>query len=318
MDIESLSREIRDLRETLLSEVGKVVVGMGDKIDLMLVALLARGHVLFEGVPGVAKTLVAKSLAAALGCEFRRVQFTPDLLPGDITGTPIFDRNRSVFEFKKGPVFTQILLADEINRAPAKTQSALLEAMQERQVSVDSTTYGLGHPFMVIATQNPVEQEGVYRLPEAQLDRFFLRVLFPYPTPREEVDILRMHTKDVPDVRPVTGPQTIVGWQAGLQSVSVRPAVYEYVAEMARASRAHPDVFLGMSPRASLCVLMAGQALALLGGRPYVTHHDVKRVAGPVLNHRILLKPEAELVGRDPSAVVEEILSKLPTVEAQA
>jgi MoxR-like ATPase len=207
-------------------------------------------------------------------------------------------------------------LADEINRAPAKTQSALLEAMQERQVSVDSNTYRLAPPFMVIATQNPIEQEGVYRLPEAQLDRFFLRILFPHPTPQEEVSILKMHSRDVPDVRPVTNPPTILNWQANLPNVHVKPSIYEYVAQLAKTSREHPDVFLGMSPRASLCVLLAGQAAALLQGRAYVTHDDVKRVAGPVLNHRIILKPEAEIAGRETSAVITEILSKLPTVEA--
>jgi MoxR-like ATPase len=316
MDVETASREVRDFREALVREVGRIVVGMSDKADLMLIALLARGHVLFEGVPGVAKTLLAKSIAAALGCDFRRIQFTPDLLPGDITGTSVFDRNRGDFEFKKGPIFTQLLLADEINRAPAKTQSALLEAMQERQVSVDSRTYSLPNPYMVIATQNPIEQEGVYRLPEAQLDRFFLRVLFPHPTTDEEVQILRTHSRDVPEPQAVTRPESIVQWQATLQNVHVKPALYDYIASMAKATREHPDVFLGMSPRASLCVLLAGQASAMLGGRPYVTHDDLKRAAGPVLNHRILLKPEAEIAGREVSAVLAEILAKLPTVEA--
>ena len=283
--------------------------------DLLLIALMAGGHALFEGVPGVAKTLLAKSLATALGCAFHRVQFTPDLLPGDITGSSVLDRNRGEFVFKPGPIFAQILLADEINRAPAKTQSALLEAMQELQVTVDSTTHDLGRPFMVIATQNPIEQEGVYRLPEAQLDRFLLRVLFPHPDRAEEIEILKMRSKDVPEVRAVTGPEQILRWQEGLKEVRVAPVVTEYVADLAAATRAHEDVFLGMSPRASLSVLWSAQAWALLDGRDYVTHDDVKRVAGAVLNHRIILKPEAEISGRQTGDVVAEVLEKLPTVD---
>ncbi len=310
-----LARTIGDVRARIQAEVGKVAVGLAEEVDLFLVALLARGHILFEGVPGVAKTLLAKAVATTLGCAFRRIQFTPDLLPGDITGTFIYDRNRSEFVFRRGPIFTQILLADEINRAPAKTQSALLEAMQERQVTIEGETHTLDEPFMVIATQNPIEQEGVYRLPEAQLDRFFLRVIFDHPDPKEEVAILRMHGKDVPEVAGVTTPEQIVSWQHHLQFVDVREDVYDYITSLAHQSRTHRDVFLGVSPRGSLCVLKAAQAWAFLHGRPYVTHDDVKRLAGHVLNHRVILKPEAEIAGRRAGDLLREILDKIPAVK---
>jgi MoxR-like ATPase len=314
-DLAQVGAEIADLRRNVLAEVKKVAVGMEDSVDQLLASVLARGHVMFEGVPGVAKTLLAKSVAEALGCRFHRIQFTPDLLPGDITGSSIYDRNKGEFVFKKGPIFTEILLGDEINRAPAKTQSALLEAMQERQVSVDGTTHDLGNPFLVIATQNPIEQEGVYRLPEAQLDRFFMRILFHHPTPDEEMEILRLHGRDTEKVAPVTGPGDIRRWQSRLQDVQASTVICRYVTDLAQESRRHRDVFLGMSPRASLSLLLASRGWALLQGRAYVTHDDVKRIAGPVLNHRLILRPEAEIAGRDASSVVEDILSRLRTVE---
>ncbi len=310
-----LACSVSDARGKIQQEVGRVAVGLGDEVDLFLAALIARGHILFEGVPGVAKTLLAKAVATTVGCTFRRIQFTPDLLPGDITGTFIFDRNRSEFVFRRGPIFTQILLADEINRAPAKTQSALLEAMQERQVTIEGNTSILDAPFMVIATQNPIEQEGVYRLPEAQLDRFFLRVLFDHPDQKEEIEILRMHGKDVPEVRPVITAADVLRWQHQLQFVDVKAEVYEYITALAAQSRAHKDVFLGISPRGSLFVLKAAQAWAFLHGRPYVTHDDVKRMAGHVLNHRLILRPEAEIAGKRPEDILREILDRLPAVK---
>lgn len=311
----SLAAEIGEMRRRVVEEVGKVAIGMERRVDLLLTALLARGHVLFEGVPGVAKTLLAKSVATALGCSFRRIQFTPDLLPADITGSSVFDRNRAEFVFQRGPIFAEIVLADEVNRAPAKTQSALLEAMQEGTVTVDGVTHALDDPFLVIATQNPVEQEGVYRLPEAQLDRFFLRVEFGYPETSEEIEILRRHSREVEELRAVTNAESIRGWRKHLQNVQVAPEVLRSIAELARASRVHPDLFLGMSPRASLCLLLASQAWALLQGRAYVTHDDVKRVAAPVLNHRVFLKAEAELSGRDTASVISELISRMRTVE---
>lgn len=308
------AQTLGETRGRIQQEVGKVAVGLADEVDLFLTAMLARGHILFEGVPGVAKTLLAKAVATTLGCAFRRVQFTPDLLPGDITGTFVFDRNRSEFVFRKGPIFTQILLSDEINRAPAKTQSALLEAMQERQVTIEGQTSTLDEPFLVIATQNPIEQEGVYRLPEAQLDRFFLRVLFDHPSQAEEISILQMHGKDVPDVRSVTTPAQIIEWQRHLQHVEARADVLEYITALARDSRAHKDVFLGISPRGSLSLMKAAQAWAFLHGRPYATHDDVKRMAGHVLNHRLILRPEAEIAGRRPEDVLRDILARLAPV----
>ncbi|MBI5369213.1 MAG: MoxR family ATPase [Planctomycetes bacterium] len=315
-EVGTLARALGEARNRIQAEVGKAAVGLSAEVDLFLAALIARGHILFEGVPGVAKTLLAKSVALAVGCDFRRIQFTPDLLPGDITGSFVFDRNKSEFVFRKGPIFTQILLGDEINRAPAKTQSALLEAMQERQVTIEGATYVLDDPFMVIATQNPIEQEGVYRLPEAQLDRFFLRVNFRHPTPAEETEILRMHGRDVAPVGGVAVPAELLAWRHHLQFVEARPEIYEYITSLARLSREHKDVFLGISPRGSLCVLKAAQAWALLQGRPYVTHDDVKRMVGPVLNHRLILKPEAEIAGRRPEEVIKGILDKLPAVRA--
>ena len=314
-DLAQTGAQIAELRRNVLAEVKKVAVGMEESVDLLLAAVLARGHVMFEGVPGVAKTLLAKSVAEALGCSFHRIQFTPDLLPGDITGSSIYDRNKGEFVFKKGPIFAEILLADEINRAPAKTQSALLEAMQERQVSVDGATHDLGNPFLVIATQNPIEQEGVYRLPEAQLDRFFMRVLFRHPNPDQEMEILRLHGKDTEKVARVTDPQSIREWQARLQDVQASPVICRYITELAAETRRHREVFLGMSPRASLSVLLASRGWALLQGRAYVTHDDVKKIAGPVLNHRLILRPEAEISGRDASSIIEDILSRLKTVE---
>ncbi|MBI3271067.1 MAG: MoxR family ATPase [Planctomycetes bacterium] len=315
-DTGALAHSLDETRKRIQAEVGKVVVGLAGEVDLFLAAIVARGHILFEGVPGVAKTLLAKTVATAVGCDFRRIQFTPDLLPGDITGTFVFDRNRSEFIFRKGPIFTQILLADEINRAPAKTQSALLEAMQERQVTIEGNTSTLDDPFMVIATQNPIEQEGVYRLPEAQLDRFFLRVVFGHPAQKEEIDILRMHGRDVPDASAVTSPRELLAWRHQLQFVDARAELYEYITALARESRKHKDVFLGISPRGSLSVLKAAQAWAFLHGRPYVTHDDVKRMVGPVLNHRLILRPEAEIAGRRAEDVLREILDRLPAVKS--
>ncbi len=295
------------LRNTAHTQIKETIIGLEREFDLLLVALFSGGHVLLEGVPGVAKTLFARSLAEVLGADFQRIQFTPDLLPSDVTGGSIFDRKTSTFVLHKGPIFTQILLADEINRSPAKTQSALLEAMQERQTTIEGKTLPLPDPFLVLATQNPVEEEGVYRLPEAQLDRFFLRIRFPYPTLEEEMQILETHSKALPPLSAVTDMEQVRSIQRSLEELSLNPGIYHTISMLARKSREHPAILLGMSPRASLSLLKASKAHAVLSGRNYVIHEDIKTLLEPVLSHRIILKPEAEMDG----IMTEEILVKL-------
>lgn len=306
------SHDIRQLRENVIEEVSRIVVGLDHVADQLLVALVAGGHVLMEGVPGTAKTTLCKTFARLLGVEFQRIQFTPDLLPGDVTGTYIFDRQRNEFVLRKGPIFCQMLLADELNRAPAKTQSALLEAMQERQVTIDGTTFELPQPFIVLATQNPIEQEGVYRLPEAQLDRFLLRVEVSYPNRRDEIDMLDMHS--VPAVEPsvVTSPQKLVQLQQELTGVHVSKELRAYIIDLARHSREHPDIALGASPRAALYLMHASRARAILDGRSYATHEDVQNMAESVLGHRLILRPEAEIEGRSVAEVIREVAAKVP------
>jgi MoxR-like ATPase len=280
-----------------------------------LVALLAAGHVLLEGVPGVAKTTLSKTFAHVLGIQYQRVQFTPDLLPSDVTGTYVFDRKQNEFVLRKGPLFAQVLLADEINRAPAKTQSALLEAMQEGQVTIEGTTLQLPQPFMVLATQNPVEQEGVYRLPEAQLDRFLLRVEMGYPEHLAEVAMLKLHSHPAVGVEQVWTPELILDLQRHLGDVYGDDTLLDYIVQLALASRAHPDVALGASPRASLCLLRCARARALLDGRHYFTHEDVHAVAQGVLGHRIIIRPEAEVEGRRSAEVIQDLLETVPVLE---
>ncbi len=253
--IRQLAEQVRDLRDRTITQVGRVVVGMEAVTAQFLVALLAGGHVLLEGVPGVAKTTLSKTFAHVLGIQYHRLQFTPDLLPADVTGTYIFDRKSNDFVLRKGPIFCQVLLADEVNRAPAKTQSALLEAMQENQATIEGTTLPLPQPFMVLATQNPIEQEGVYRLPEAQLDRFLLRVEMGYPAHKREIEMLKLHSKPVSDVDRVFTPPLILELQAKLSIVHGEESLLQYIVKLAEASRNHPDLSLGASPRASLCLL---------------------------------------------------------------
>lgn len=305
------------LAQKVVQEVGKVVVGMEGVTRQLLIALLTGGHVLLEGVPGVAKTTLSKAFARLLGCEFSRVQFTPDLLPSDVTGTSIFDRKTNDFVLRKGPIFAQVLLADEINRAPAKTQSALLEAMQEFQVTVEGTTLPLPRPFMVMATQNPVEQEGVYRLPEAQLDRFILRVEMSYPGHDAEVRMLRVHSQPLLDLQPMFDPDTILRMQAQLNNVYGKDELLHYIVSLAEESRQHPDVFLGASPRAALNLLKCARARAVLEGRHFFTHEDVQEVALGVLGHRLIVRPEAEVEGRHVSDVVKDLLESVPVLESQ-
>jgi MoxR-like ATPase len=310
-----LAQQARQLSQKVASEVARVVVGAEDVTRQLLIALLAGGHVLLEGVPGVAKTTLSKVFSRLLGCQYQRVQFTPDLLPSDVTGTSIFDRNKNDFVLRKGPIFTQVLLADEINRAPAKTQAALLEAMQEYQVTVDGTSMPLELPFLVLATQNPVEQEGVYRLPEAQLDRFLLRVEMGYPGFKHEVNLLKLHSKPVADVNPMFTPATILDLQRKLPGVYGAEALYEYICNLAAESRQHPDVALGASPRAALNLLRCARARAVLEGRHFFTHEDVQSVAFGVLGHRLILRPEAEIEGKHVADVIREVLEAVPVLE---
>jgi MoxR-like ATPase len=312
--IRDLAREMRGLRNRVVAELSQVVVGMESVIHEFLIALFAGGHVLLEGVPGVAKTTLSKTFARVLGTLYQRIQFTPDLLPSDVTGTYIYDRKQNEFVLRRGPLFCQVLLADEVNRAPAKTQSALLEAMQEIQVTIESTTLPLPRPFMVMATQNPIEQEGVYRLPEAQLDRFLLRVDMGYPGRAGEVAMLRLHSRPVPEVSQLFTAEQILDIQDRVQLVHGEDGLLDYIVDLAEASRVHPDLTLGASPRASLCLLRCARARALLDGRHYFTHEDVQAIAPGVLGHRLIVRPEAEVEGKRAVDVVRELLESTPVL----
>jgi len=301
------------------TEVGKAVVGQDAAVSSLLVALLCQGHVLLEGVPGVAKTLLVRTLAAALTLDTKRVQFTPDLMPGDVTGSLVYDARTAAFSFREGPVFTNLLLADEINRTPPKTQASLLEAMEERQVSVDGEPRPLPEPFMVIATQNPVEYEGTYPLPEAQLDRFLLKVELPVPERSAEVEVLARHAAgfDPRDlaaagVRPVAGAEELARARAGVRTVQVAPEVLGYVVDVCRATRTSPSLSLGVSPRGATALLATARAWAWLSGRGYVTPDDVKTLAHPTLRHRVRLRPEAELEGVTAGSVLDSVLASVP------
>jgi MoxR-like ATPase len=311
----ALAEQANRMRAEVVQQIARVVVGVEEVVEQLLIAMICGGHVLLEGVPGVSKTTLSKVFAKILGCQYQRVQFTPDLLPSDVTGTSIFDRNANDFVLRRGPIFCQVLLADEINRAPAKTQAALLEAMQEFQVTVDGQTIPLPRPFLVLATQNPIEQEGVYRLPEAQLDRFLLRVEMGYPGFDHEVDLLKIHGKPLVELASMFTPESILKLQAELQFVYGQESLYRYIVQLAEASRNHPDVALGASPRAALSLLRAARAKAVLRGRHYVTHEDVQTVAFAVLGHRLILRPEAEIEGRHVADVVRELLAQVPVLE---
>jgi MoxR-like ATPase len=309
-------------REALLQvrrEVAKAVVGQDAAVSGILIALLSRGHILLEGVPGVAKTLLVRSLAAALDIETKRVQFTPDLMPGDITGSLIYDPHTAEFSFREGPVFTNLLLADEINRTPPKTQASLLEAMEERQVSVDGAPRPLPGPFMVAATQNPVEYEGTYPLPEAQLDRFLLKVELPLPPREDEVLVLQRHASgfDPRDLRaaglrPVAGPADLDAGAQAVRAVTVTPEIAGYIVDIARATRQSPSLSLGVSPRGATALMATSRAWAWLNGRTFVTPDDVKALAHSTLAHRLTLRPEAELEGVDVGSVLASALSAVP------
>lgn len=309
----------RELADQVRAMVGKVIVGQQQVLDELLVAVLARGHVLLEGVPGTAKTLLVKTLAASLGREFRRIQLTPDLMPSDIVGTSVFDVASGSFNLRQGPIFTTFLLADEINRAPAKTQSALLEGMQERQVSIDGATHALGADFAVFATQNPIEYEGTYPLPEAQLDRFMLKILVDYPAQTEEVDILRRRHGGFRDddlaaagLAAVPAAAALPACRAAALSVDVSDDLFAYITAVTRQTRTNANLLLGCSPRASALLLDAAKVLAALRGRPFLTPDDVKDIAPATLRHRLILRPEADIEGLTADDVVASVLAAVP------
>ncbi|HET6480169.1 MAG TPA: MoxR family ATPase [Actinoplanes sp.] len=307
--------EVGRLAGAVLDSVGSVVVGKRDSLELVLAGILAGGHVLLEDLPGLGKTLTARSFAQALGLDFRRLQFTPDLLPADVTGSFLYDQRKGDFSFRAGPIFTNFLLADEINRTPPKTQAALLEAMQEKQVSVEGVTYRLDPPFHVLATANPIEYEGTYPLPEAQLDRFMLRVSFGYPTAEEEWDVLRRRMsrrQEETFLSPVVDAATLRSMQAALEEVTVEDSIGRYIVALTSATREHASVLVGSSPRGSLALLLLARARAVLAGRDFVVPEDVKDVAGPALAHRITLRPEMWLRRVDPTFVVDEVLRATP------
>jgi MoxR-like ATPase len=311
--------EARNALIALRAEVAKAVVGNDAAITGLILALLCRGHVLIEGVPGVAKTLLVRALATALDLQTKRIQFTPDLMPGDVTGSIIYDAHSGEFSFREGPVFTNLLLADEINRTPPKTQSSLLEAMEERQVSLDGRSRPLPDPFIVIATQNPVEYEGTYPLPEAQLDRFLLKLTMPAPSREDEVGILVRHSQGfdprnlvAAGIRPVAGAAHLAAARAAVAAVAVRPEVIGYIVDVCRATRAMPSVRLGVSPRGATALLAATRAWAWLTGRDYATPDDVKSLARPALRHRLDLRPEAELEGATADGVLDRVLASVP------
>ena len=292
----------------------QIVVGLDDVTDQLLVALFAGGHVLLEGVPGTAKTTLCRTFASILGIRFERIQFTPDLLPSDVTGIQILDRNTSNFVLRKGPVFCQLLLADELNRAPARTQSSLLEAMQEGQVTIDGNTLPLPEPFMVLATQNPIEQEGVYRLPEAQLDRFLFRIKVGYPQRDAEVAMLELHSRPTPKLSPICTAEEIMSIQSQLDTVFCSEELKQYIIDIVRESRSHSDLLLGASPRAAINLMKASRAFALLKGREFVTHDDVQSICRPVLGHRLIMRPEAEMDGRTVEAVIQQVIQRVPVI----
>ncbi|MBL7708932.1 MAG: MoxR family ATPase [Chitinophagaceae bacterium] len=311
-DMTALNHAVLSIR----SEIKKIIVGQDEMVKLIIAALLADGHVLIEGVPGVAKTLTAKLVARSVDAGFSRVQFTPDLMPSDVLGTPVFNPREATFEFKKGPVFSNIVLVDEINRAPAKTQSALLEIMEERQASVDGKTYPMASPFMVLATQNPVEQEGTYRLPEAQLDRFLFKIVVPYPSEAEELSILtqfhNMGNASVQDlVHPVLGAQQINQLKQQIKTLVIEEKLLQFIAKLIHQTRNHKSIYLGASPRASLAVMNASKAIAAMNGRDFVTPEDIREVLIPVLRHRIILAPDKEMEGVTEAEVIKQIVQAM-------
>ncbi len=312
LDLSAITKASNDLR----TELKKIIVGQDELMDLLLASIFIGGHVLIEGVPGIAKTLTAKLMAQAMSAGFSRIQFTPDLMPTDVLGTNVFNVKNSEFEFKKGPIFSNIILIDEINRAPAKTQAALFEVMEEYQVTIDGSTYLMTQPFFVIATQNPIEQEGTYKLPEAQLDRFLFKINIDYPKLEEEKIILQKFKNDFrmdkkPQVNPVITADIIQKCQAIIEKVLIKDSLLDYIAEIVHSTRNNGDLFLGASPRASLALMKASKAIAAMEGRDFVTPEDIQYVAYPVLNHRIILSPEREMEGVESREIISEMIKKV-------
>ena len=312
VDLSSLTQQVQAVK----AEIGKVIVGQETMIDQLITAILADGHVLIEGVPGVAKTLTAKLLSKVISVDFSRIQFTPDLMPSDVLGTSVFNLKTSEFEFKAGPIFSNIVLIDEINRAPAKTQSALFEVMEERQVTIDGNTYVMKNPYLVVATQNPIEHEGTYRLPEAQLDRFLFKIVVNYPSGEQEEDILQRHhdrkgAQPTQTITPVLTAADIEAFRGYAHQVHVEKKLIQYIASIVQETRNNPMLFLGASPRASIALLVSAKAYAALQGRDFVSPEDIKFVALPVLRHRLLLSPEKEMEGISTDEVVKQIIDKV-------
>lgn len=312
IDLSALSATIADIR----NEIGKVIVGQHEMVDMLMIGLLCDGHILIEGVPGVAKTLTAKLMAKIINAEFSRIQFTPDLMPSDVLGTSVFNPKEADFQFKKGPIFSNIILIDEINRAPAKTQAALFEVMEERQITIDGTTHIMDFPFLVLATQNPIEQEGTYRLPEAQLDRFLFKINVKYPTLEEEVNILlnqQTLTQNalLLDVNKILTTTQIDEYRQTISRVLIDTKLVEFIAKIVNQTRNNPSLFLGASPRASLAILKASKANAAIKGRDFVKPEDILEMAIPVMRHRIILTPEKEMEGTSPDELVKNIITNI-------
>jgi MoxR-like ATPase len=308
--------EVRNSIEQIKEEIGKIIVGQEKMVELMIVALLAEGHVLLEGNPGVAKTLTARLLARTIDSGFQRIQFTPDLMPSDVIGTAIYNFKTSEFEFKKGPLFSNLILIDEINRAPAKTQAALFEAMEERQVTADGTTYPMKDPFMIMATQNPIEMEGTYRLPEAQMDRFFFKISIDYPSMEEEIKIITNHHKDkdltkLNNINPIISEKTLHDNRLKIRTVIIEEKLIQYIAEITQKTRQYHDIYLGASPRASLALLNGSKALALIRGRDFVIPEDIIELTIPVLEHRISIQAEKEMEGESPALIIENMVKSI-------
>jgi len=311
-DLTQLSNAVANIR----ASIGKIVVGQQKMVDLIIAGLLSDGHILIEGVPGIAKTLTAKLLAKSIHVNFSRIQFTPDLMPSDVLGTSVFNPKETAFQFKSGPIFSNIVLIDEINRAPAKTQAALFEVMEERQVTIDGISYILPPPFIVLATQNPIEQEGTYRLPEAQLDRFLFKIDIGYPTLEEEVQILQMQQHEtaselLKNVEPILTADDLQQYRATVKSLVVETKLIEYIAKLVNATRNNPSLYLGASPRASLNILKASKAMAAIRGRDFVIPEDILEVSPHVLRHRIILTPEKEMEGATPDELVQKMIQSI-------
>jgi len=311
-DLTKLSAAVEQIKTTL----GKVIVGQQDTIELLIAGILADGHILIEGVPGVAKTLTAKLIAKAIDARYSRIQFTPDLMPSDVLGTSVFNPKTIDFEFKQGPVFGNIILIDEINRAPAKTQSALFEVMEERQITIDGTRYKMEEPFIVLATQNPVEQEGTYRLPEAQLDRFLFKIEVRYPSLEEEITILTQQHQQVTNeqlehIKPILSKNDIIALRKTVKGLHVEPKILEFVAKIIFETRNNKSLFLGGSPRASLAIVNAAKAISAIRGRDFVTPDDIVWITPSVLRHRIMLTPDKEMEGSSPDEVIKQIIQKI-------